>query len=112
MRRVAATRVYLSTEEFHTNHIVELFDSFVVNHYGLQSELPMTEWLGGIILITTAILTPIQIRLCTNIQAIYSLAQNTDHHSPRPQAYHISNVDILSAQLMPNSIITQLIDQE
>ncbi len=51
MRRVAASRVYLNEKEFHTNYIVELFDHHVVNHYALEGELPMTEWLGGTIII-------------------------------------------------------------
>ena len=65
MRRVAASRVYINEKEFRTNHVVELFDHHVVCHYPLQGELPMTEWLGGTILIrngeayhTFAILSP------------------------------------------------------
>lgn len=51
IRKVAATRVYLNIQEFHTNHIVELTDHIVTNHYPLTSELPHTEWLGGTIVI-------------------------------------------------------------
>ena len=50
MRRVAASKVYINDKEFH-NHVVELLDHFLVNHYPLQGELPMTEWLGGTIII-------------------------------------------------------------
>ena len=50
MRRVAASRVYINEKEFR-NHVVELFDHLVVNHYALEGELPMTEWLGGTIII-------------------------------------------------------------
>ena len=51
MRRVAALRVYLNEKEFHANYVVELFNHHVVNHYALEGELPMTEWLGGTIII-------------------------------------------------------------
>ena len=51
MRRVAASRVYINEKEFHNNHVVELFEHLVVNHYPLEEELPMTEWLGGTIII-------------------------------------------------------------
>ncbi|MBO4673737.1 MAG: hypothetical protein J5616_05255 [Bacteroidaceae bacterium] len=51
MRRVAASRVYINEKESHTNHVVELLDHSVVNHYALEGELPMTEWLGGTIII-------------------------------------------------------------
>lgn len=50
MRRVAASKVYINEKEFR-NHVVELFDHLVVNHYALEGELPMTEWLGGTIII-------------------------------------------------------------
>ena len=51
MRRVAASRVYINEKEFHNNHVVELLQQLVVNHYPLEGELPMTEWLGGTIII-------------------------------------------------------------
>lgn len=51
MRRVAASRIYFNTSEFRTNYVVELIDHFVVNYYSLQGEIPMTEWLGGTIII-------------------------------------------------------------
>ena len=51
MRRVAASRVYINEKDFHTNHVVELYDHLLVNHYALEGELPMTEWLGGTIII-------------------------------------------------------------
>ena len=51
MRRVAASRVYVNEKEIHNNHVVELFEHLVVNHYPLEGELPMTEWLGGTIII-------------------------------------------------------------
>lgn len=49
-RRVAASIVYINGKEFHY-HVVELFNHLVVNHYALEGELPMTEWLGGTIII-------------------------------------------------------------
>lgn len=50
MRRVASSRVFIHEIEFH-NHVVELYDHLVVNHYPLEGELPMTEWLGGTIIV-------------------------------------------------------------
>ena len=48
MRRVAASIVYINEKEFH-NHVVELLNHQVTNHYPLEGEQPMTEWLGGTI---------------------------------------------------------------
>lgn len=50
MRRVAASKVFINEKEFH-NHVVELYDHLLVNHYPLEGEIPMTEWLGGTIII-------------------------------------------------------------
>lgn len=60
-RRVAANRIQfvhndplsgnVVVDKEYVNHVVELFNSRVVNHYPLRGELPMTEWLGGTIVI-------------------------------------------------------------
>ncbi len=51
LRRVAAsTVIYNDGTEYH-NHVLELNGSRVVNHYPLRGELPMTEWLGGTIVV-------------------------------------------------------------
>lgn len=51
MRRVASNIVYINNIEFYKNHIVELYEHIVVNHYGLMEELQMTEWFSGTIII-------------------------------------------------------------
>ena len=51
IRKVAANRVYLSDSEYYTNHVVEIFDNMVINHYPLMAEQPQTEWLGGTVII-------------------------------------------------------------
>ncbi|MDO5482992.1 MAG: hypothetical protein Q4F47_08150 [Bacteroidaceae bacterium] len=51
MRKVAASKVYINEKEFYVNHVVELFNHLVINHYPLTDEQPMTEWLGGTIII-------------------------------------------------------------
>lgn len=51
MRRVAANIVCINNIEFYKNHIVELYEHIVVNHYNLTEELAMTEWFTGTIII-------------------------------------------------------------
>lgn len=51
MRRVASNIVYINNIEFYKNHIVELYEHIVVNHYRLFEELEMTEWFSGTIII-------------------------------------------------------------
>lgn len=48
-RRIAAKQVILPDGTINTNHVIELFGSRLVNHYPLEGEIEMTEWLGGTI---------------------------------------------------------------
>lgn len=51
LRRVAANIVIDKDGHEHKNHVIELYNSHVVNFYPLEGEIPMTEWLGGVIII-------------------------------------------------------------
>ena len=44
---MAANTVVLPNGMSYKNHVVELFGGRLVNHYPLQGEIAMTEWLGG-----------------------------------------------------------------
>lgn len=48
IRRVAANQVILGDTTFN-QCIVEIVDERVVNYYCFEDEMPLTEWLGGII---------------------------------------------------------------
>ena len=52
LRRIAASHITLPDGTQLHNHVVELWEGRVVNYYPLEGELPMTEWLGGSIIIT------------------------------------------------------------
>lgn len=47
-RRVAAHRVAVGDKELR-QCVVEIQDGIVVNYYVFSDELPLTEWLGGLI---------------------------------------------------------------
>lgn len=51
IRRVASNIVIDEEGRKYKNHVIELYDSHVVNLYPLKGEIPMTEWLGGTIII-------------------------------------------------------------
>ena len=89
-RRVAANLVYINSKEFHKYHIVELFDNIVVNHYGLQEELAMTEWLGGTILLTHA--RDFDTEGVNSIEEFYAKADAWDEKTGSYYAYHINRV--------------------
>ena len=73
MKRIAASKVYilnntapnspLEIVEQYYNHVVEVSeDKTMINHYPLTEELPMTEWLGG-----TIVIHKNKVTICTNI---------------------------------------------
>lgn len=50
MRRVGAHTVITESATL-TQAVVEIYDGRVANYYEFRDELPMTEWLGGTIII-------------------------------------------------------------
>ncbi len=50
LRRVAANHLIIAERQL-INHVVEIYGSRVVNYYPLKGEIPMTEWLGGTIVV-------------------------------------------------------------
>ena len=60
-RRIAASKVYIvadkGTVEAYTNHIVETDGGHFIGHCPLIGEPAMTEWLGGTILVSEAVLS-------------------------------------------------------
>lgn len=114
MRRVAATRVYINEKEFHNNHIVELLDYYVVNHYPLYEELPMTEWLGGAILFAPVHMSEKQLRTLQSVSGFYEAVKgNATDVSPRSRsfAYHVSSVDFATESFTSASVLTLLTDE-
>lgn len=53
MRRVAAHYLYLSEGEKVHLPVVEVEGNKVVNYYSIENELPVTEWLGGIFILSS-----------------------------------------------------------
>ncbi len=49
MRRCGAHEVKLPDGTVLSQAVVEVWDGRVVNYYEFREELPMTEWLGGLI---------------------------------------------------------------
>lgn len=53
MRRVASHWLYLPDGEKMHLPVVEITDNRVANYYPIESELPVTEWLGGVLVLST-----------------------------------------------------------
>ncbi|MCM1313045.1 MAG: hypothetical protein NC206_05805 [Bacteroides sp.] len=91
------------------NHIVEIYGSRVVSHYALTSELAMTEWLGGIILLTYA--EEIDLDGVRSVDAFFERAEATPHKSRCLKAYHITCADMSQCTLTANSKICLIQDE-
>jgi len=98
MRKVAANKVYMTKNIVMTNHIVEIYDNFVVNHYPIDSEVDMTEWIGGSIVICynsrlrqiaeTYFLENKDERF--SFDSLFNLLEQHGKDSIRPLAYHVT----------------------
>lgn len=51
IRRIASNEVLLDDKSYH-QCVVELEEGRVVNYYCFEDELPLTEWLGGTIVLS------------------------------------------------------------
>jgi hypothetical protein len=92
MRRVAANRVYTDRQTYFKNHVVELFDDCVTNHFSLNGEIEMTEWLGGIIILSRSYSE--SVFEAKSLDECFEILENSDNVRKRYYAYHISGIDI------------------
>jgi hypothetical protein len=119
MRRVAANRVYFSTNKAYNNHVIEIIDKTVVNHYQLHDELELTEWLGGIIIIAQE---PTIAQFIENMQDkgpspqhlddilkdVYERGNTESNGIKSYSAIHIKGIDISTGKNLDKIKITQL----
>lgn len=50
-RKVAVNKLYVSPQEAYINQVVELTDGIITAWHTLTDEEPMTEWLGGTLVV-------------------------------------------------------------
>lgn len=98
--------VFMNREEAYTNHIVEIYGRRVVSHYALKSELAMTEWLGGIIVLTYAEAEEVNLKGVQSVDDFFDRVEKTEPHQSRClKAYHLRSADIATQSLTKNSRI-------
>lgn len=71
-RRIAASCVVFADGKKYRQHVVELIDSRVANHYALTAELPHTEWYGGTLLVDEGL----------QVSRLVTLADGTQRKQP------------------------------
>lgn len=107
MRRVLSNWVFRSEEQLLHRAVVVLCDEYVGHYYQLEDDdMPMAEWLGGIIFLTAKedvvfpelVTLPFikKMLLCEDEMPCY--------------AYHIQGIDIYSDIPFSSSLITRLED--
>lgn len=110
MRRVATNRVYFSPTTIYRNHILEIYGEMMINHFKLEDELELTEWLGGIIMITdektahtlveaTLYKTFTPSHINDILQFIYP-SDTDEKFNIRRTALHISGIDISTGKII------------
>lgn len=108
MRRVAARRVYISVDNFFTNHVVELAGERVVNHYPLRQEQAMTEWLGSVIILTRHTTLP---PLDTSLDTLMETLRLTETDCRHLRAFHITEVHLESGSFSDRSRIIPIVEK-
>ena len=86
-RKVAVNKLYISPREAYTNQVVELTDGTVTGWHPLTHEEPMTEWLGG-----TLVVTPLPNLRPQHISRISDFYPAGGHHPAPLSAYHIAHI--------------------
>ncbi len=110
MRRVAANIVYMNREVFYKNHVVEIYGNRVVCHYALKSELAMTEWLGGIIVLANT--EHADTECVKSMDDFFDRLEAAEDSSGPLRAYHIRNADVNTKILTENSRIYLIEESE
>ena len=125
MRRVASNKVYFSQTTAYPNHIIEICGKWVVNHFGLEDELELTEWLGGIIIIADertvnqfvddihqATFTPCQLDDILNyIYTAHKPDSTTEKNGNRKTALHLSGIDVSTGKILDRINPVPLVEQ-
>ncbi|MBQ9362702.1 MAG: hypothetical protein IJT97_04675 [Bacteroidaceae bacterium] len=102
-RRIAANRVYTAPQTHWNNHVVELENGYVTSIYPLNGEQAMTEWLGGIIVVTS-----LQTTNLNSIRSIDDFYTDPNGQNNPSVAYHISNIPVQSHEWKGNRPVTRI----
>lgn len=110
MRRVASSKVFFSRDDVRTNYILEVYGEHLVNHYALDCELEMTEWLGGVMIVTNV--DSVDVDGVRTVDDFFNRLESAESSSMRPVVWHISCLDVKKMVLSDRSKITRVIADE
>ena len=113
MRRIAACKLFIAGKnEPLGRHIVEIAgeEGRMVNHFPLGEELPMTEWLGGVLLASPCCECHI-----THPQSINEVTEALDMTNGDARCHyiwHLSKINSETLEILPDCIFQRLDDEE
>ena len=110
MRRVASSKVFFSRNDVKTNHVLEVYDEHLINHYALDCELEMTDWLGGVMIVTHV--EDIDAEGIRTIDDFFDRLESAESTSVRPVVWHISCLNVKTMELSDRSKITRVVSHE
>lgn len=110
MRRVAANIIVTGANTLLKQHVVEIMDDYAANIYPLKDEIPATEWLGGVIVLT-----------CHRVSRLDDIKSVDDFFSEEDKTvtgtafkkryvYHVSSVNMQDLTFSPKSKISNITD--
>ena len=106
MRKIACLRLYFSCDHYWGRSVVTIQDDGgVISYSSLASEIEQTEWLGGIILLSSLSECSIGDDFKTMLRAL------TDKVGDTLYAWHVSDFDFLHDAFTSQSIINLLKDK-
>lgn len=107
MRRVVANWVFRSEEQLWEHAVVVLCDDYVGHYYKIEDDdMPPTEWLGGIIFLSTE--EEVKFPETVTVEELKKLLLDSEY-TPR-YAYHLTGVDPFSQERFPSSRVERLVD--
>lgn len=113
MRRVAASIVFTDARQRNKNYVVEVYDNIVVNHYPLLDEQPMTEWLGGMIVLTHFLISDLKkVRSVSDFYEEKEKNGKLRNRTNKLYAYHISSIDLTSHTFSDKSVVSMIVDKD
>ena len=100
MRKIAASRIYLSETKYIPAHIVEIKDSKVIALRKLSAEEAMTEWLLGAFLLSNE--NSVNNNIVNNLAEFY-LGKETDL-AQDVHVWHAENIDFETGYIINGEI--------
>lgn len=115
MKRIIASRLYKTKSEFLPAPVVEISDDgFVKNFYTIEGDIPDSEWLGGVLILSSRELLPNDFCI-ENVVVLDDIlsALNPDYPDNFPYyVWRVNGIDSRSGKKVGKEIIVDRVEGE